>query len=347
MKVSTSIRSALCASIAASLLAACGGSQAPIGAPGAIPHTSALAVQADSRNYKVVYSFSGSPDGSGPQATLINVGGTLYGTTGAGGDYPSCGCGTVFSVTRGGTEKVLHSFTTGRDGRQPRAGLIDVRGTLYGTTLFGGPYSCAWGYYYTCGTVFSITPSGTEKVLHSFSGYPNDGAFSDAPLIEVKGTLYGTTLGGGAVCYGSYYAVCGAVFSITKGGVERVLHSFRLAGGGRQPQAGLVDEDGTLYGTTAFGGKHGYGTVFKITTGGKERTLYSFGAGSDGRNPYAGLTELGGTLYGTTLAGGSYKCSQRSYYYSCGTVFSITPDGRERVLHSFGKGADGASPTLP
>jgi hypothetical protein len=84
MKVSTSIQSALCASIAASLLAACGGSEAPIGAPGAIPHTSALAVQADSRNYKVVYSFSGGSDGEAPNG-VTDVGGTLYGTTKIGG----------------------------------------------------------------------------------------------------------------------------------------------------------------------------------------------------------------------------------------------------------------------
>jgi uncharacterized repeat protein (TIGR03803 family) len=328
---------------AAALIAGCGGPQQPIGAPGAMPQSSALARQTDSTNYKVVYSFSGGNDGEAPNG-VIDVGGTLYGTTGVGG-YP-CGCGTVFSVTPSGTEKVLYSFAAGSDGSEPRAGLIDVRGTLYGTTDGGGSYECLFGnyYYYSCGTVFSITPTGTEKVLHSFSGYPNDGAFPVAPLIGVKGTLYGTTFDGGTVCYGSYYAVCGAVFSITRGGVERVLHSFRLAGGGREPQAGLVDVDGTLYGTTVFGGKHGYGTVFKITTGGKERTLYSFGAGKDGRNPYAGLTELRGTLYGTTLAGGSYTCSQRYYYYSCGTVFSITTGGKERVLHSFGKGADGANP---
>jgi hypothetical protein len=39
MKVSTSSRSALCASIAAALLAACGGWQSPIGTPGAMPQS--------------------------------------------------------------------------------------------------------------------------------------------------------------------------------------------------------------------------------------------------------------------------------------------------------------------
>ena len=46
MKVSTSSRSALCASIAAALLAACGGSQPPIGAPGAMPQTRSIVTRA-------------------------------------------------------------------------------------------------------------------------------------------------------------------------------------------------------------------------------------------------------------------------------------------------------------
>ena len=53
------------------------------------------------------------------------------------------GCGTVFSVTPGGTEKVLHSFGEAGDGANPLwADLIDVSGTLYGTTNAGGSYAC-------------------------------------------------------------------------------------------------------------------------------------------------------------------------------------------------------------
>jgi hypothetical protein len=47
-------------------------------------------------------------------------------------------CGTVFSITTGGTEKVLHSFGSGGDGAWPEASLIEAKGKLYGTTLFGG-----------------------------------------------------------------------------------------------------------------------------------------------------------------------------------------------------------------
>jgi uncharacterized repeat protein (TIGR03803 family) len=45
-----------------------------------------------------------------------------------------------------------------------------------------------------------------------------------------------------------------------------VLHSFERAGttDGSEPVAGLIDVDGTLYGTTKFGGIDGSGTVFAL-----------------------------------------------------------------------------------
>src|SRR5437870_6946664 len=60
------------------------------------------------------------------------------------------------------TLTTLYSFT-GSDGARPYAGLIaDASGNLYGTTSSGG----ANGY----GTVFKVTPTGTETVLYSFTG---------------------------------------------------------------------------------------------------------------------------------------------------------------------------------
>ena len=60
-----------------------------------------------------------------------------------------------------------------------------------------------------------------------------------------------------------------------------------------------------------------------------------------GRLPWGGLTlDADGNLYGTTAAGG--------IYYSNGTVFELAPQGdgswKENVLHSFGRGTDGANP---
>jgi uncharacterized repeat protein (TIGR03803 family) len=99
----------------------------------------------------VLHSFGNGADGFDPVASLIEVKGTLYGTTEHGG--AKCGfegrCGTVFSITPSGMEKVLHSFSNGADGINPLAGLTDVNGTLYGTTSFGGTYSN--------GTVFALT----------------------------------------------------------------------------------------------------------------------------------------------------------------------------------------------
>ena len=94
------------------------------------------------------------------------------------------------------TLTTLYSFT-GSDGAHPYAGLIaDASGNLYGTTNSGG----ANGY----GTVFKVTPTGTETVLYSFTG--SDGAYPVAGLIaDASGNLYGTTYYGGANGYGTVF----------------------------------------------------------------------------------------------------------------------------------------------
>jgi uncharacterized repeat protein (TIGR03803 family) len=211
---------------------------------------------------KVLYSFSKSPDGNAPEAGLIDVGGTLYGTTTFGGTVDTCGystdsgsCGTVFSITPRGGEKVLFSFR-GHDGTYPLASLIELRGRLFGTTFYGGSYTTCGYDELECGTVFSITTGGTEKVLYSF-GKVTDGADPAASLIKVKGTLYGTTENGGTQDEGT-------VFSVTPSGKEKVLHSFGNGTDGKGPAAALIDVKGTLYGTTAGGGTNGNGAVFAL-----------------------------------------------------------------------------------
>jgi uncharacterized repeat protein (TIGR03803 family) len=64
------------------------------------------------------------------------VNGVLYGTTQYGGEGAS---GTVFSFDlKSRSETVVHAFGGPPDGNEPAAGLINVKGVLYGTTLFGG-----------------------------------------------------------------------------------------------------------------------------------------------------------------------------------------------------------------
>lgn len=92
---------------------------------------------------------------------------------------------------------MLHSFT-GADGAFPWAGLTNVKGKLYGTTMSGGAYGL--------GTVFSITNSGTETALYSFAPY-GDGNNPFGVLLNVNGTLYGTTAHGGAQSNGTIFSL--------------------------------------------------------------------------------------------------------------------------------------------
>ncbi|MFY9720859.1 MAG: choice-of-anchor tandem repeat GloVer-containing protein, partial [Candidatus Cybelea sp.] len=194
----------------------------------------------------VLYSFKGgSADGAHPVASLLNVNGTLYGTTAGGGMY---GEGTVFTITTSGKETVLYGFKGGpADGGHPYASLLNVNGTLYGTTAEGGSLSCSGNGTSGCGTVFSITTSGKETVLHRFKDRTTDGQSPYAGLINVNGKLYGTTNWGGANCENGL--ACGTVFSITRSGKETMRYSFKGGADGQNPQAALINVNGTLYGT--------------------------------------------------------------------------------------------------
>ena len=138
----------------------------------------------------------------------------------------------------------------------------------------------------------------TYKSLYSFKG-GKDGENPLAALTHVGSTLYSTTAKGGA-------GTDGTVFSITTSGTEKVSYSFKgFPKDGAQPQAGLTDVNGTLYGATLSGGANGEGAIFTITTAGDESLLYSFKGGKDGQQPDAALTDVKGTLYGTTFYGGA------------------------------------------
>lgn len=91
---------------------------------------------------------------------------------------------------------VVYSFGAAPDGASPRASVMEVGDTFYGPTVFGGPNICISSVY-GCGTVFSVTPSGAENVLHSF-GKGTDGGAPMAALYYAGGKLFGTTSAGGA-----------------------------------------------------------------------------------------------------------------------------------------------------
>jgi len=221
------------------------------------------------------------------------------------------------------------------DGGSPEAGVTrDGAGNLYGTTFFGGTGAGCDIYFAGCGTVFKIDTSGTETVLHSFGG-TDDGWNPTARLIlDAAGNLYGTTGYGGAHGHGT-------VFKVDNAGIETIVHSFAGGTDGARPNAGLVeDAAGNFYGTTQYGGRgcdgQGCGTVFRISADGRETVLYRFADFPDGASPLGGVAlDSLGNIYGTTWLGGTH---------SYGTVFKIDGCGREKVLHSFAGGGDGANP---
>ena len=171
--------------------------QPPISPPGAMPQDAA-----SSPNYSVLHRFNshGENRSGRPEAALINVGGTLYGSTFGKTEDDN---GTVFSMSTTGKHTTLHRFH-GRDGSHPwDAPLLDVNGTLYGTTYLGGGSGN--------GVVFSLTTAGVENVVHRFAG-GSDGSHPWAGLIDVNGALYGTTnFGGVSGCDGSQGKGCGTV----------------------------------------------------------------------------------------------------------------------------------------
>ncbi len=98
-------------------------------------------------------------------------------------------------------------------------------------------------------------------MLYSFGSGSSDGRDPISGLIVVRGNLYGTTYDGGASGYGTLYR-------ITTRGAETVLHDFSSGPpphDGINPEAPLIHEKGTFYGTTYEGGLSRAGTVFALT----------------------------------------------------------------------------------
>ena len=303
------------------------------------------APSAHAQTFTVLHKFAGPPDGGFPNGgVILDSKGNIYGTTSEGGTG-SCdgGCGTVFELSQSGKETILYSFTgTNGDGKYPQGGLArDASGNLYGTTYGGGTSGTACEGY-GCGTVFMLTPTGTETVRYSFSGGV-DGATPEAGVVrDSNGNLYGTTKLGGVYNWG-------AVFTVDASGTESVLHSFDGAhSDGGDPVGGLIlDSAGMLFGTSQGGGiinEHclpdlaiGCGTVFQISTAGAESVLYDFTGYKDGNTPSGNVAQDSeGNLYGT-----SQPFPTPVGY---GTIFELDAAGKFTVLHTFTGGAGGADP---
>jgi uncharacterized repeat protein (TIGR03803 family) len=226
------------------------------------------------------------------------------------------------------TFATLHSFINS-EGMSPLSELTLSGSTLYGTTFAGGGYGR--------GSVFKVNVDGTGFTnLYSFLATTgpfstnSGGAAPHGGLLLSSNTLYGTTAYGGA--FGS-----GTIFKINTNGTGFTnLYNFTFIpsypnftnSDGGHPNAGLILSSNTLYGTTEYGGRVGYGGVFKVNLDGSGFTnLHSMDYYNDGGQPRAHLLLSGTTLYGTAVSGGSFMD---------GTVFAINTDGSGFTnLHSF------------
>ncbi|HEY1612886.1 MAG TPA: choice-of-anchor tandem repeat GloVer-containing protein [Rhizomicrobium sp.] len=290
------------------------------------------------RQETVLHAFSGGSDGGNPYGgVFVDSSGNAYGTTAGGGASDS---GVIFKLDANSAEAVLYNFCSLQnctDGAFPQAApIMDGDGNLYGTTQTGGVKCRA---IKGCGTVYRLTPSGSETVLHAFTDSEGDGSYPESGLVmNRKGDLFGVTgWGGNDMCGGG----CGIVFKVSPGGKETILHTFTGQEDGFHSLGSLVsDKAGNLYGTTFYGGisnpncnAGSCGTIFKIAPNGTKTLLYSFnGPPTDGANPTSALTlDKFGNLYGVTGNGGNdAACS-----WGCGLAFELAADGTETVLYTF------------
>lgn len=255
---------------------------------------------------------SGASRGSRPYGELIvHPDGSLYGVTYQGGPSDA---GVAYRVTPGGGLTILADFGVAGVGSRPYGALkLHSDGFFYGTTTGGGAAFA--------GTVFLMKPDGQITTLLEFTGVTGAfrGAFPQSALyFHSDGFFYGTARFGGTAGKGTVFRLA------PEGGAFTTLVEFTGTGGaqkGQEPCAALVARaDGSLYGTTLYGGDLNYGTVFRLTADGGFTTLVEFtGSGGAVEGSYPSCTLLcmpDGTLHGTTQLGG---------LTNAGTVFGVAP----------------------
>lgn len=310
---------------------------------------SVYSLDAIRKRENVVYRFEGAPDGAVPIGDISLVGDTMYGTTAYGGRRDvSCphGCGTLFSVTTAGREKILYRFGGGADGANP-AGAFFKTGSassviLYGATQYGGKYDF--------GTIFSFEPAlgsyGYEQ-LYAFGSRPDDGKYPAGNLVRLGNTIYGVTTLGGKYAHGTVFQVTPSADAATS--QAKTIYDFTAKDGDEPVGLDSWGNGNTLYIATSADGPYARGSILALTISGptaKTKWVYGFKGDPDGAIPLTQprIDVAAKALFGSTHWGGRY---------GVGTVYRITIAGSECVIHSFeanhrhAGSLDGASPASP
>ena len=189
-------------------------------------------------------------------------------------------------------------------------------------------------------------PASNFTVLHSFSGFPADGATPEAGLtMDRGGNLYGTTSSGGG-------SGGGTVFKLVRHGSNwtySILYSFQDANNYPSTPIAPVtfSPNGALFGTLSSGlAGAGGGAIFMLQPPASfcrsiqcpwSETLVHLFTGSEGLSPdYGALTfDSANNIYGVTTSGG---------HDNEGTVYELSSSGTYATLYNFADGY-GREPT--
>jgi uncharacterized repeat protein (TIGR03803 family) len=306
------------------------------------------------------FQFGGASPGFRYSGLTLDSSGNLYGTSQVGGAYDN---GTLFELGKGShSVTILHSFTGGSDGSQPRDGVIlDASGDLFGSTsnsvfelskgstdltILGtngwtGPLVLD-----KSGNLFGTSPLGFYgsiiEIAKQGSSYGPETAIASFNSVTGAATIGGVVADGGGNLYG---ISDNGIYELPKGSSTIAL----IASQDLNPEDGgafyvtlAMDPAGNMFGTTTNGGSlagttPGNGTIFELAkNSGAITTLYTF-PGGDNSQPRAGvILDSAGNLFGTTYRGGNsgygsvfeLRRSGKGYSSSVTTIASLgTPNG--------------------
>lgn len=192
--------------------------------------------------------------------------------------------------------------------------------------------------------IWAQTPTGEGVLINFAPGTKTSPGYGSVPygtlIGDSNGNLYGTTSEGGKYGYGTVYEL---VAKSGGGFKKQLLYSFcaqASCSDGATPIAGVILYNGSLYGTTEFGGQGqavcvvggvevGCGVVFELSPGAKptspwkETVLEQFPSASQGYPTGSVVFDSSGNLYGTTsggeFAGEGFECN------GSGTIFELQP----------------------
>ncbi len=245
------------------------------------------------KQYLKILDFTGLPNGSLPQSSLMQASnGLIYGLTVKGGANNK---GVIFeyNIVSGAFSK-KHDFVY-LSGAEPYSKLIQAyNGKLYGLTRTGGANGKGVLFEYNI-----INNTYSKKI--DFDGISKGEAPFGTLLEASNGKLYGLTSNGGTNSAGVLFEYNITTDTFTK------RHDFSNSTTGSIPLGKLVQAaNSKMYGVTSVGGTNNKGVLFEYNTSNHSISAkINFGVNNISYNPYGGLCITSNNhIFGITKYGG-------------------------------------------